>query len=352
MKSLYVSSFFILAVAIALFQSCGSAESSNSIPTVGEAIPVKVFALKQKELSQPITSSGTFTTNDETTLSFKTGGVVEQVVVKEGDYVRKGQLLASLDLTEISAQVSQALLAYEKSKRDFTRAENLYKDSVATLEQLQNARTAMSMAEQQLQAARFNLGFSEIRAVSDGYVLKKFVNEGQLVWPGASIIRTNGAGNQQWIFKAALSDKEWALVQVGDSAVIRTDAHAGKLLQARVLRKAEGADPATGTFTVELEVAKEQQKGLASGLFGTATLFPSAVSKVWNIPYEALLDAHADKGFVFVTSDNKTARRIPVTLSFIDKQWAYISSGLENENTLVTSGSAYLSDNSSISVLP
>jgi multidrug efflux pump subunit AcrA (membrane-fusion protein) len=84
-------------------QTCGSAESNTGIPAADAAIPVKVSPVKAKEHSQPLNIFGRFTTDDETTLAFKTGGILGRVMVKEGDFVRKGQLLATLDLTEINA---------------------------------------------------------------------------------------------------------------------------------------------------------------------------------------------------------------------------------------------------------
>lgn len=352
MKNIYVLSFLAIFFGVFFLQSCGSAESSTAVPSIDAPIPVKVALLKQEEISRPVNVSGQFTTDDETTLSFKTGGIVNRVLVKEGDYVRRGQLLATLDLTEINAQVKQASLAYEKAKRDFTRAENLYKDSVATLEQYQNARTAMSVAEQQQETARFNLGFSEIKAVADGYVLRKHVNPGQMIGPGAPVLRTNGAGKAHWVFKAAVSDKEWAVLKPGDSARLQTDAFPGKTIQAVLERKAEEADPSTGAFGLELKVEAGQQEMLASGLFGTATIFPAATSRVWPVPHESLLDANANKGFVFVTFDQKTASRQQVAIAFIDNDFVYASEGLENGASLITSGSAYLADSSSITVIP
>ncbi len=351
MNAHLIKAIFIQAAAALLLQACGSAESSTAIPTANAPIPVTVMPLQQQEMAQPIVVSGQFTTDDETTLSFKTGGVVSQVLVKEGDKVRKGQLLATLDLTEIKAGVMQAALGLEKAERDFARAENLYKDSVATLEQYQNARTALSLAQQQHTAAQFNLGFSEIRAAADGYVLKKLVNAGQVVSSGAAVLRTNGAGNARWLFRVGVSDKEWASLQLGDKATIRTDAAPDKLISATVVRKSEGADPQTGAFGLELQVADKAPQALASGLFGTATIVPARKVTVWSIPHEALLDGNANKGFVFVTTDNKTARKVPVTVASLDNEWVYISGGLEGAGSLITKGSAYLTDNSPIAVV-
>jgi RND family efflux transporter MFP subunit len=339
----------MLLLAAGLYlQACNPAESSTPLPAAGEPIPVTLLALAQQEVEQPITASGQFTTDDETVLSFKSGGIVQQVLVKEGERVRRGQLLATLDLTEIKAGVQQAELGYEKARRDFTRAQNLYRDSVATLEQYQNAQTGLALAGQQLTAARFNLGFSQIRALADGYVLKRLVNPGQLVSSGAPVLHTNGAGRGAWLFRISLSDKEWARVQEGDSASLFTDALPGQSLRALVVRKAEGVDPQTGAFGLELRVLQAPARQLASGLFGTATIRPARTSTLWRIPHEALLEGNANKGWVFITTDNKRAQKVAVTIAGLDGQWVYISSGLEGAGALISRGSAYLTDGSPI----
>lgn len=345
-----IHSIFLL-LGVFLFDSCSPAESSKAIPVLNAPIPVKIMEPQKEESTQPIITSGNFSTDDETTLSFKTGGIIEKILVKEGDFVKKGQLLATLDLTEIKSQVNQAELAFEKANRDFTRAENLYKDSVATLEQYQNATTALAVAKQQLNAAKFNLSFSEIRSGANGFVLKKFVNSGQFVAPGASIIRTNGAGNSNWVFKSGVSDKEWSMIQVNDPATIKLDYAPDKPLKATVLRKSEGADPITGSFFIEMKVEMDKDIQIASGLFGTATISPSRKIKVWNIPYDALLDGNANTGFVFVTNDKKTAQKVPVTISSIDGDYVRILNRLPDSSYLIVQGSAYLTHDSPISIV-
>ncbi|WP_315820589.1 efflux RND transporter periplasmic adaptor subunit [Paraflavitalea speifideaquila] len=117
--------------------------------------------------------SGTIASTSQATLSFKTGGIISKIYVKEGDHVAKGQLLATLDLTEINAQVQQAVQGSEKAQRDVTRARNLYNDTVATLEQLQNATTQQQVAAEGLRIARFNQQYAQIRATENGTILKR-----------------------------------------------------------------------------------------------------------------------------------------------------------------------------------
>ena len=138
-------------------------------------------SVKEYNALEKIPVSGQFTTDDEVMMSFKTTGIINKIFVKEGDAIKKGQVLATLNLTEIDAGLQQAQLAYEKAGRDLQRLNNLFNDSVATLEQVQNAKTTKDLAAQQLNTARFNRQYSEIHAEANGFVLRKLANEGQLV---------------------------------------------------------------------------------------------------------------------------------------------------------------------------
>lgn len=343
-------SLLIIAIMPFALQSCIDGKSATSvIPKASEPIPVRVMQLQKSISAGVITASGQLTTEDETLLAFKTGGVIEKVFVKEGDKVRKGQLLASLDLTEVSALVAQAQHNVEKVQRDYQRVSNLYKDSVATLEQLQNVETALSVAKEQLHAANFNKSFSAIHAPSNGYVLRKFANAGQVVGIGDPILLTNSASQGEWILKVGISDKEWSSVNIGDKADVTLDAFSGKTFSASVKRKSETADPQTGAFTVELQINNNGVK-LATGMFGAASIHSDKKQSSWRIPYEAVLDANGNEGFVFITTDNKSAKKQAVVIESFDGTSMSISSGLENATALIVSGSAYLSDNSPITI--
>ena len=337
--------------ATSMLQACNNSEGKNdNMASKSAEIPVRVVELKQEDAAQAIQTSGFFTTDDETYLSFKTGGVIDKIYVKEGDAVRRGQLLATLKLTEINAQVNQAKLAYEKAVRDFKRVENLDKDSVATVEQYQNARTGMDVAEKQMEAASFNLSYSEIRALTNGYILNKLASEGQVVGPGTPVIRANGGDQRAWKLKVGVSDRQWALVTVGDKAKITTDAYGDKTFDAVVSGKSEGTDGITGAFSIELTL-KNAPKGLASGLFGKATIFSSKTLRVWTIPYDALLDGDRQNGYVFTTNDSKVAVKTPVVIGRMDRDVLTIYGGLESSRYLIVSGSAYLKEGSPIRVI-
>lgn len=341
----------LMAITTLILQSCTDGKSATAvIPKASAPVPVKIIQLDKSSTTPVINASGQLTTEDETILGFKTGGVVSGVFVKEGDQIKKGQLLAKLDLTEINALVAQARFGYEKAQRDYKRVTNLYRDSVATLEQLQNVETALSVAKEQLDAATFNRSFSEIHAPANGYVLKKFVNAGQVVSTGDPILLTNAATAGKWILKIGVSDKQWAGIKLKDKASVKIDAISGREFEATVTRKSETSDPLTGAFTVELLLKSEGVK-MATGMFGSANLRSDVATSSWSVPYEAVLDANGDEGFVFITLDNKTAHKQPVTIESFDGSTIRISSGLESGGSLIISGSAYLADKSTISIV-
>lgn len=330
-----------------LLPGCGEKEETT---TANDVIPVRAVVLSKAPVKKNIFASGQFTTGDEAMLSFKTGGVIKSIYVKEGDAVKKGQLLASLELTEIEAGVEQAAAGYEKALRDYNRVKQLYEDSVATLAQMQDAKTGFDVAAQQLASAKFNRNYSEIRALENGFLLKKISTEGQIVGPGTPVLMTNGAGKGTWKLKVAVSDNEWAAVRVGDQATIETDAVPGEKTSAVVSAKSEGVDPYTGTFALELRLISRPSVLPASGMFGKAVIVPSLKRELWTIPFESVLDGDGNTGYVFISQDGETAQKIKITIADFDGKEIFVSSGLENAKFLITTGSAYLRNNSKIKI--
>ncbi|NLR58576.1 efflux RND transporter periplasmic adaptor subunit [Chitinophaga polysaccharea] len=344
------NTLLLLPLSLLLF-SCGSkpaAVTSNS-----DTIPVKVMPLAKQGSAITIHASGQFTTDDEVYLSFKTNGIINNILVKEGDRVHKGQLLATLNLTEIDAQVQRDQLAFDKAQRDYQRTMRLHNDSVATQEQLDNSKTTMDQARQQLSTSQFNRSYSSIHATQDGYVLHKLVSAGQMVNAGTPVLQTNGASSAHWLLRVGVSDREWAQIKTGDKASIEISGVPGDSLTGVVTRKSEGIDAQSGTFLVDVQLTGSKSAAIAAGMFGRCHINAAAATagSTWSIPYAALLDGNGSTGFVFVTNDNKTAQKVAVTVAGMEKENVLISSGMEQARALIISGSAYLKDQSPIRII-
>ncbi len=343
--------FTILLIVLASFWGgCKEQNKSRIIVSSDAPIPVQIAPVQNGGLSQQLEASGLLQTEEDSKLSFKTGGVVESVLVSEGDFVKRGQLLATLRNTEIAAQVSQVDLNVQKAERDYQRIQNLYKDSVATLEQLQNAKTGLDIAKQSLSAALFNQQFVKLIAPTDGFVLKKLSNAGEIAGPGTPVLLlSNISSNSHWVLKAGLNDAQWASVKTGNPATVHIDAYPEKTFAGKVSRRSLTADPATGSFTVEIRVNLEGSNP-AIGMYGKAIIQTGQITYASVIPYAALLEANGNQGYVFVTTDKKTVQRKNVIIGKMQENRVEILSGLENGDMVIITGSAYLNEESTIKV--
>jgi len=324
---------------------------TGAVPLDEAAVAVRLSPVTEGQYHLPVVSHGIISTGTESRLGFKIGGVVAKVNVEEGASVVKGQLLASLNLTEIDAQVAQARNNFEKTQRDWERVQRLYTDSAATLEQWQNAQTAFQLAKESLEAATFNRHYASIRATTSGKVIRKLVNEGELVAPGTPVLVINAAAENDWIVRVGLPDVDWVRVKLGDKVSITTDAHRNKHLDGEVTLIGEGADPMSGLYTVEVKVNPAGTR-LASGLVARVEITPSEVQPLKSIPIEALVEGTGNQAFVFVMQpDQKSVKKLPVTIAYLTNQEARIVSGLENVQQVVTGGSAFLTEYATVKVM-
>jgi multidrug efflux system membrane fusion protein len=329
------------------FAGCQTAQ-----PAAASAKPVAVRAVPVEWAthSQPLRTVGTLAGKMEVKLSFKSGGLVEKVMVEEGAAVRAGQPLAVLKLPEVNAAVTQTRHGYEKSRRDFERVKSLYDGNAATLEQLQDATTQLEVARAGLDSATFNEEHATIVAPTRGKILRRLVENDELVAPGAPVLlfRSSARG---WVLRVAVTDRQVVKLALGDAASVTFNAFPGRAFNAQVSEIAEGATMGTGAYEVELSISAADAP-LRSGLVGRAVITPSATTRHAFIPLEALQEGDGDNATVYVPDSNgQHASRRSVTIAFIQGDRVAIAEGLEGVRTVVTDGAARLSPGSSLQVV-
>lgn len=352
MKASFIQMIRLPLVAIIAFAlvKCGDNKAA-AIPQAEDPIMVTVSSLTRDNHSRTLQYSGLIASNAEARLSFKIQGIVSRIYVKEGDHVVKGQLLASLDLTEIDAQVQQAASNVEKTQRDEGRINNLFKDTVASLEQLQNVRTQVSMADEALRIARFNRQYAQIRASSGGTILQKFMNEGELATAGAAVFLFNGTAQNDWVVRFGVSDRDWASLKKGEGTTVTIDAYPDQRFAGVITKMAEGADPASSTYPVEVKILPAGHK-LAPGLFCTLQMQPATSRSIILIPAEALAEGDGRTGYVYtLNADRKTVTKNKVTIAYLENDKIALSSGLENVQEVITGGVGYLAEKSLVKVV-
>jgi RND family efflux transporter MFP subunit len=340
---------FILLGFVLLMSSINCRQKEDQ-PQRTEVVYVKTAPVEHKEMSRSVRTHGRISSKKEIKLSFKINGIIRNIYVDEGQAVKKGQLLARLDLSEIESQVRQARSGFEKVKRDLERAEDLYKEKAVTLEQLQNIQTAHQVAKSQLEVAEFNLRYSEIHAPSKGQILRRLMEENEMVSAGMPIFFF-ASTDRDWILRAGVSDRDLVRLRLNDPAVLVFDAYPGETFQARVSEIAESSDPMTGTYEVELKVDPTDKK-LVSGFVAQVDISPSSKEMYSVIPIEAMVEADGRQGFVFaVDKTTNRAKRIPMTIGFLFQDKVAVSAGLEDISFVVTEGAPYLIEGTQVKIV-
>jgi RND family efflux transporter MFP subunit len=336
-----------------LIAACGALATAGCNSTAHDEAaaptPVRVAAAAVGPAAPTIRTHGLLANEDEIRLSFKVGGVIRRLVVTDGERVRKGQRLAEIEQTEINAQVEQARQSHEKAKRDLDRGERLYDDKVISLEQLQDLRTQMAMAEAALGSAEFNWNYAAIIAPRDGTVLRRLAEERELVNAGTPVL-VLGAQDKGFVARTGLSDREIVQVKLGDPAQIRLDALPDAMLSGTISEVASAADPASGMFRIEVTVAPTDLP-LKSGLVAKLTITPSSArtgERVY-VPIAAIVEGNGREARVFVLDENR-ARRRDVAVAFIEGEHVALTDGVEPGEQVITDGAQYLEDGEQVAI--
>jgi multidrug efflux system membrane fusion protein len=331
---------------ILLLAACHDAPVKH---TGEETTRVRVVRIAPGGISVPVHTSGILASSDEMKLSFKTGGIVAKISVREGDKVKKGDILASLNLSEITANVNLAKNGYEKAYRDWNRVKNLYSDTVATLEQYQNATTAVEIAKSNLEIARFNFAHSTINAPDDGVILKQLVKENEIVSAGYPVFLFGSTG-KYWKVRCGLPDRDIVRVNPGDSASVKLDTYPGINFSAFVEQVSEMSNPMTGTYETELNL-NGMGRRLASGFIAAVDIYPEEMEKFIKLPVGAVVDADGKEGFVYAVNDSGAAVKYKIEIKAISGSEVAVRGIPAGINEVVSEGTAYLRDGMRVKII-
>jgi RND family efflux transporter MFP subunit len=336
--------------ALAVLAAC----SKSAPPVVADArpVPVRLVAAAPAGSDTQMAVSGTVRLKRETALAFNTAGRIAAVLVREGDAVAKGQMLARLDPTGLDAAQSSAKAEAARADADYRRLQTLFNKGWVTAQRLEAARSAAAAADARVKQTGFDVGLSVIRAPASGTVLRRPAEPGQIVAPGATVLII-GEADSGHVLRLPMADADLGRIAVGQLASVVVPAVGAAPMSARISEIGARGDDGSGTFRVEL--ALPPQPGLKSGMIGKAMLrLPSAATAATGavtVPATAVFSARADEGFVYVhDAATGSVRLRQVSLGGVDDDAVTVTGGLKPGEVVVTSGPDRLRDGSKVFV--
>ncbi len=218
---------------------------------------------------------------------------------------------------------------------------------MVTLEQFENAGTALEVARSNASIANFNLQYSTIRAPANGKILKRIAESNEIIAPGHPVFLFASTGSD-WVVRVNLTDRDIVRVGMRDSAHVRFDAYPGEIFSGLISEIGTSADPYTGTYEVEIQISRRPEK-LVSGFIAKVDIFPESLEKYMVIPVESLIDGAGMTGYVMVLVDQQPQRR-KIQIHAVNDHGIVVQEGLSPGDELIIEGAQYIKTGSRIKV--
>ena len=323
------------APVVLLLSAACSDERRTSRPV--EDVPV-VSLVRAGTPTGPaqVEADGTAALRREIPLAFTTGGKIASVLVRDGDRVRVGQLLASLDATNVGAALEQAAAENDRAQADLSRIEQLFRQGWVTAPRLESAQAAARNARAALASRRFARSTARIVAPAGGVILARQAEPGQVIEAGMPVVSLGDVASG-FVLKTPVSDRDAVRLVRGAKARVRFDALPGELFDGQVLEVSGRSDRGSGAFSLEISLPVDAR--LRSGLVGHARIeaTPGRSATRLVIPPVALFAVRADEGFAYVLTGKDRVRLRRLRIGAVDNQGVEVLDGLTPGEQVVAS---------------
>ena len=346
---------------VAMLKAYGRGASEPDVTKAATAQAATLTVSVEKVLSHRITSSvsatGTVSAWQEATIGAEESGLrLTDVLVKEGDHVKAGDVVARLDdsllkaqLAEQKAAVAQAQATLDSAQSAAARADKLLASNAVSAETAEDKATAVKtgkagvdQAEAAAERLQAQLDRTTIRAPFDGIVSSKPAVAGSIVQAGTELMKIIRDGRLE--VGVLVPEKDLAGISVGQAANI-VDA-SGRAFSGSVSSIAETVNATTRLATVYVAVG--EGSGLKPGMFARVTI-ETAASRQLTVAETALI-WHDGKPAVFVIDGESKVSAHPVATGTRQNGRVAIESGLSEGDQVVVAGAGFLNDGNLVRV--
>ncbi len=371
--SLCVAFIAVVSASSLLLTGCSSTTAEPPPLT-----PVRISAVQTINSGSSNTYSANIQPYQQVDLAFKSNGYLESIRqvrdanghmrnIDQGDWVKKGAVLATVSqddyqqkLQQANAQLDRAKASYERAKLSFDRMETLYKNGAATVTDYDNARASMldgqasiDHSQASIVEAQIALQYCELRAPFDGWIVKRNVDEGQLVGPATNGFTISDVRSVKAVF--GVPDTAMEHIRLGGPETVTTDAVPGNF-NGHVTSISPSADPKSRVYSVEVTLPNSDNR-LKAGMIASITITTGPEGKRLDVvPLPAVVRSLTQpNGFaVFLvegTGDTVRVHQQEVELGGTYGNVIAVEQGLKPGDRVVTSGATMIKDGQTVRII-
>jgi len=336
---------------LTLLMGCGKSDEGNNGSDVHnqaeQPISVQVEVLKPRLFADAITVTGSIRTHEDVMLSPEEGGVVKEWLVRRGESVAKGQIIALLNDDLVQASYDAALAQYKMSQLNFEAQEKVYKEKAVSELQYKNAMYGRDAAKAQADMMLARLERTRVKSPINGILNDRMKNVGEFAPPMAPIAHIVNLRN----IRAAgeVSEKYAGMVKLGNQARVVPDVFASDTLEGRVTFVGAAVSSSNRTLPIEVVIPNPGLR-LKPEMIVRMTVMGSAKRNALLVGENILQEVDRNKMVVYVENNGKAEERL-VKLGGREGALREIVEGLKAGDRVITSGFQKLTNGQPIQVV-
>ena len=322
-KKYFKNSIIVLVAAIVVFFGYKYFTTEKKA-----SIAAQTVKLSKQNVTTSVTATGTVEPVDQVDVGTQVSGIINHIYADYNSPVKKGQLLAELDKTNLQESVNNALAQYNASlnelnyyQQNYNRQNNMYKSGVISKAdyeqaayQVKNSQETVSQRKTALAQARTNLSYANIYAPIDGIILSREVEEGQTVAASMTTptLFTIAKDITKMQVEANVDEADIGGVEVGQRVSFTVDAYPQEEFSGRVrqVRLSATTESNVVTYTVIIDADNPEQK-LKPGLTATITIFTQELKDIDTVPASAIAFSPDTETLQKYYQQNQITAKIP-----------------------------------------
>ena len=301
-------------------QTAGAQSGKAADPTI-ELIPAELHTISPRGLVDIVRFTGATQPIDQTIVKARVAGRLAEVLVREGDRVTKGQLLARFEAAELQSKVNERRSALEGARADarWTARDRSDKEALASRNIVsqsaadqarstaENRSSMVAVAQAQLEVALRNLADAEVVAPFDGVVGERIANQGESLPIDGKILALLDTSHVE--ISAQMPAADVVRLRVDQVATVNLEGFGDRIFNGRITRISPTTQAGSRSIPVYVEIT-DRHEALRVGLFATGTVNVQEKSHALAVPASAM--RKDDQGDFVLAVENDILVRKPV----------------------------------------
>lgn len=335
----------LMLISVLFLAGCDSKKTSNiSTP---ETITVKTQLVSGIASEKKLSVSGNIEGNKTVRTGFMVAGKIVKITAEEGQTVRSGQLLASLDDESYQIAKDMADANLFQTQDEYKRLSEMYKRGSISESDFTKISTALKVAQSQQRLQAKNLKETKLYVPFDGVLLKRLAETGEIIDAGMPLFVVSDIHTVK--VNASVPESELHFIKTGSEAEVYVSA-LDSVYSGKITETGSAAEPATRTFTVKIEL-KNPKLLLKPGMTAEVQIITDKEENYITVPAECLLHDIDNSSYLFVADTAKNiALKRKVSLGSIFGNNVEVVSGLSEGEQIIVSGQNKLTNGTSISI--